>query len=254
MILGAVQVRLGSTRLPKKALLEILGRPMLHYIVERAEHSKLIDKVVISTSTRDKEIIEFAKENGIEYYAGSEQDLIDRLYQTARKFEADALVRITGDCPLADPGVMDRVIQCYLDNEGEVDYVSNVHPPTYPDGLDTDVYPTETLKTMWDEIKDDFQREWVYNYLIENKDRFRILNVSNEKDLSGMRWTVDYKEDLEFVSEIFRNLYKEGEAFTMEDIVDLLKKNPKLIEINEEYVRDAAYYAALDERKNNKEV
>jgi spore coat polysaccharide biosynthesis protein SpsF len=154
MILGAVQVRLGSTRLLGKALLEILGRPMLYYPVERLGYSGLIDKTVISTSIKDREIIDFAIDNGIEYYAGSELDLVDRLYQTAKKFKADALVRITGDCPLIDPRVVDKVIQCYLDNKDKVDYVSNVHPPTYPDGLDTDVYPTKTLEVMHNEITD----------------------------------------------------------------------------------------------------
>ncbi|MGB2841560.1 MAG: glycosyltransferase family protein [Halobacteriota archaeon] len=251
MIIAIIQVRMGSTRLPEKALKQILGKPMLWHLINRIKEAKLVDKVVIATTTNkeDKMIINFAKENGIDYYAGSENDIVDRLYMTAKKFGAEAIVRITGDCPLIEPKIIDKAVEYYLKNKDRIDYVSNVYPPTYPDGLDVEIYPFKTLERMGREIKDPFGREWVYTYIIENPDKFRIANIENKEDLSWMRWTVDYKEDLDFVREIYKMLYKYDRIFHMEDILELLRENPKFMEINKKFIRDDAYIKALKERE-----
>jgi len=251
MILGIIQARMGSTRFPGKVLKEISGRPMLWYLYERMTFSKLIDKVVIATADTEscKPIVQFAEQNSIGYHAGSEQDLVDRLYQTASKFNGDIIVRITGDCPLVDPRVVDRVIKHYMDNRDRYDYVSNIIKPTYPDGLDVGIIPFATLEGMWKGVKDPFWREWVASYIIEHPEIYRIGNVENEKDLSYLRWTVDYEEDFIFVRHIYDKLYREKKNFSMEDILALLDREPWIGKLNSKYSRNKAYYEAKREAK-----
>lgn len=228
---------MGSTRLPGKATLPILERPVIWHVVNRLRHPKLIDEIVISTSTNplDDAIENFAKSEGIPCYRGKENDLMDRLYQTAKLFNAGALVRVTADCPLIDPRVVDIVVKKFLDNAGEVDYVSNTIKRTFPDGLDTEVISYEALQKAWQEVTDEFWREWVTMYFVENPRKFRLLNVEYHRDLSKLRWTLDYPEDLEFVREVYRHLYSNG-IFYMEDILELLERQPEISEINSKYI------------------
>ena len=250
MILAAVQVRMGSTRLANKALAEVCGKPILWHIVNRLRFSERVDRVVIATSNegRDAPIRAFAETNDIPYYAGSQADVLDRLYSTAIHFDADALVRITGDCPLADPGVVDQLVTAYLHRSIDVDFITNTLPPTYPDGLDAEVYPTSTLERLWNEIEEPFWREWFFGYLIEHQDTFRPLNVSYHGDLSRLRWTVDYQEDLDFVRQVYRRLYREGEVFLMADVLALMRAEPELTAINAKYARNEGYQEALRTR------
>jgi spore coat polysaccharide biosynthesis protein SpsF len=253
MILGIIQVRIDSTRLPGKVLKEIDNKPLLWYLYERVSFSKELEKVVIATVNNESNlpIIKFAQENKIEYYAGSEYDIIDRLYQTARKFGGKIIVRITGDCPLIDPIVIDKVTKFYLDNKYKYDYVSNTVKPTYPDGLDVEVIPFTTIKKAWNNVKNPFCREWICSYIVEHPESYRIGNVKNEKDLSYLRWTVDYEEDFVFITHIFKRLYPIKKKFYMDDILKLLEKEPWLKEINNKYKRNVSYYEA---RKNQKEI
>lgn len=231
MIVAHVQARMGSTRLPGKVLIDIVGKPMLWHIVNRLKWSKLIDKIVIVTSTNEKDetILEFGEKEGIETYAGSENDLVDRHYQAAKKFKANVMVRITADCPLVDPKIVDKIINYFLG--GKFDYVSNVEKPTYPDGLDVQVFSYSALETMWKKAKK-FEREYFPIYIKLHPEMFKIGSVEQERDISHMRWTVDYEEDLKFVREIYKRLYKEDEIFYMEDVLRLLKHHPELIDIN----------------------
>jgi len=236
-VVAIVQARMGSSRLPGKVLKAILGNPTLWHLINRLQAAQLVDKIVIATSTnqQDKPIVEFAEENGIDCYAGSELDLVDRLYQTAREYGAEAMVRITGDCPLVDPLVVDRVTKCYLDGQDRLDYVSNISPRTYPDGLDTEVFSLSALERVWQEVKDPRVREGITENFLEHPEKYRLGNVAHDQDLSAMRWTVDYQDDLKFITEIYSRLYREDNIFLMEDILDLLKKNPELSEINRRY-------------------
>lgn len=249
-ILAIVQARMGSSRLPGKVLMDILGKPLLWHLINRLKNARLVDEIVIATSNNqnDDPIVKFAQENGIGYYTGSELDLVDRFYQAANKFGADAIVRITADCPLVDPVLVDRIIKLYLDKEGSLDYVSNVNPRTYPDGLDVEVFSFQALKRVWNEIKDPFKREWITTNFYEHPEEYRIANVENNEDLSLMRWTVDYKDDLDFVREIYQRLYKEDSIFLMEDILEFLKKHPELMEINKSHVGQDTYKEALGRR------
>ena len=190
-----IQARMESTRLCGKVLKEILGKPMLWYLINRLKHAKLLDQIVLATSGKesDEPILKFAKKNDIAYYAGSELDLLDRIYQAAKKFEADAIVRITADCPLIDPEIVDKVIKYYLD-KGPFDYVSNARPKaTYPVGLDTEVYSFKALEKAWEEVKDTFRREWLSTNFFECPEKYRLGLLEYEEDLSYMRWTVDYQ-------------------------------------------------------------
>jgi spore coat polysaccharide biosynthesis protein SpsF (cytidylyltransferase family) len=243
MIVAAVQARMGSTRYPHKVLAEVVGKPMLWHIVNRLGFAHRVDQVVLSTSDKpsDEPIRAFAKSYEIPCFAGSELDLIDRLYRTAKYFGAHALVRITGDCPLIDPSVVDKVVASYITHSDNMDYVTNILPPTYPDGLDTEVYPATTLERLWKEIEDPLWREWFPKYLWEHEKEFRIHNVKHSEDLSHLRWTVDYEEDLIFVQEVYRRLYTNGRPFLMQDVLDLLNHEPHLGRINAGHNRNEGY-------------
>jgi spore coat polysaccharide biosynthesis protein SpsF len=246
MITAVVQVRMGSERLPGKALAEVLGRPVLWHIVDRVRHAKSVAQVVIATTTetRDAPIRDFAAQNHIPLYAGSEKDLIDRLTQAARLFGASALVRITGDCPFADPALIDTLVAAFSAKKS-LEYASNVHPPTYPDGLDTEIFSAAFLERLWKEIQEPFFREWFPSYVADHLSQFRTHNLAHPADLSGLRWTLDYEDDLTFTREVYRRLYRDGGVFGMEDILSLLRREPALAELNARHVRNESYTAAL---------
>ncbi len=242
-----IQARIGSTRLPKKVLTDIEGHSMLWHLVNRLRHSKANPEIIIATSISDEDaqISKIAKNLGVKTFAGSIDDVLDRFYQAALKFNPELIVRITADCPLMDPEVFDKVIQFFLD--GEYDYVSNTKPPTYPDGLDVEVFTFEALRKAWEEARLMSEREHVTPYIRENPEIFKLGNIENDIDLNEMRWTVDEKEDLEFVREIYKNLYSKKEAFLMGDILDLLKDKPELMKINSQFKRNEGYLKSLRE-------
>lgn len=242
MILGVVQVRMGSTRLKKKALKTIFGKPVLALLINRMQYAKELDKIVIATTKNDEDkvILAFAKEEGLEAYAGSELDIVDRMYQTAKKFGADAIVRITGDCPLVDPKLVDEIVGIFREDPS-LDYISNIYPPTYPDGLDVELITFKTLEYLWHNVKDEFLREWMAGFIIKNPDKFNIFNKENKEDLSLLRWTLDYEEDFIFLSKVFQELSPNSEMFYMDDVLNLLRKKPELMEINVGHIRNEAY-------------
>jgi spore coat polysaccharide biosynthesis protein SpsF len=233
-----IQARMGSSRLPGKVMRKLLGRPMLEWEVERIRHSRLINRVIVATTTetRDNIISDFCRENSIDCFRGSEEDVLDRYYRAARRYNLDVVVRITSDCPLIDPGIIDRVIRSLIDNN--CDYACNNFPPTFPDGLDTEVFTFDALERAWREADKPYQREHIEPYFYENTEIFRMVNVRNDKDLSWMRWTVDYEDDFVFITEIYRNLAEGNKIFLMEDILKLLEERPELLEINRGHIRN----------------
>jgi spore coat polysaccharide biosynthesis protein SpsF len=237
-IIGLIQGRMQSKRLPGKVMLEILGKPMVWHIYNRLTKCKFLDLVTVSTGEYDQntEICEFAHHNNIPIYIGSETDLIDRLYKTAIKFDASAIVRITADCPLVDPIIVDRLAHEFTVNEDKYDIVTNCKVRTFPHGLDVEIFSKNILEKMWKEIRDPELREWFPFYINKNPRLFRIHNITNHVDLSNLRWTVDYPEDFEFIKQVYKNLYKEGNAFSMQEVLDLLSKQPHLNQINSKYV------------------
>ena len=251
-IVAIIQARMGSTRLPGKVLKEIVGKPMLWHVINRVKNAKELDDIVIATTNlkEDTQILELASEIGVKNYAGSENDVLDRYYQAAIMSKADVIVRITADCPLVDPNVIDKVVRYYLSND--FDYVSTSIKPTYPDGIDVEVFSFASLKKAWDEAKLASEREHVTPYIWKNPTTFKIKNYDNECDISYMRWSVDEQHDLEFVRGIYNRLYTKDSLFYMEDVLDLLKGNPELMNINKGIVRNEGYFKSIKEDKTIK--
>ena len=246
-IVAIIQARVGSTRLPRKVLERIEGRPMLWHVVERVKKAKLVDEVVIATTDREEDsaVEKIAKDCGVGFFRGSEEDVLDRYYGAAEKFGADIVVRITADCPMIDPEIIDQAIRFFLD--GDYDYVSNTFPPTYPDGLDVEVFSSNALRMAWAEARKASEREHVTPYIRNHPEIFKLGNLKLEVDLSHMRWTVDRPEDLKFVREIYKKLYRENKMFYMRDVLRLLEEKPELMEINKHIERDEGYKKSLRE-------
>jgi spore coat polysaccharide biosynthesis protein SpsF len=233
-IVTIIQARMGSTRLPGKIMEEILGKPVILWDLDRVSLSKLIDEIVVAIpyGKENDVIVDTIKEynDKIIIARGSEKDVLDRYYQAAVQTNADVVVRITSDCPLIDSVVIDNVIEQFLDND--CDYCSNSLTRTYPRGLDTEVFSFKSLETAWNEAKKDYEREHVTPYIIENPDKFKLLNVANDIDLSHLRWTLDTKEDFEFISVVYKRIYTKKQLFLMDDVLELLDREPELIDIN----------------------
>ena len=242
-VIVIIQARMGSSRLPGKVMMDIAGHPMLWHVVNRVLCSKLKDRVMVATTTelQDDQIEQFCAASDVACFRGSSDDVLDRYYQAASSVGAGAVVRITADCPLVDPEVIDMVVGVY--ESGTFSYVSNVNPPTYPDGLDTEVFSMEALKMAWSEAVLRSDREHVTPYLRKNREKFLSANVTNSTDLSPMRWTVDQQEDLDFVREVYR-LLGTGH-FPMDVVVDLFRKNPQLTGINTGIVRNEGFLKSL---------
>jgi len=235
-IVAIVQARMGSTRLPGKVLMDIMGKPMLWHIVNRLKYSRLINKIVIATSTNknDDAVELFCKEYRISFYRGNEEDVLDRYYQAAHLFQADAVVRITADCPLIDPVVVDKVISGYLENYDRLNGASNIIKRTYPKGLDTELVSYSILEKTWKIATQPYEREHVTVFIYEHPELFKLHSVENPDNLSDLRWTVDEELDLRFVREIYKILSQDGKIFSMEDVLKILKKEPQLTQINKD--------------------
>jgi len=236
-----IQARLGSTRFKGKILKEVLGKPLLQHMIERLQHSQYASDIIIATTIekRDNPIENLSSSLKIPCFAGSENDVLDRYYKAAKKYETDVVVRLTSDCPLIDPEITDRVIQFYLDNKEKYDFVSNMHPPTFPDGLDTEVIPFYALEKSWNEAHKIYEREHVSPYIWDNPHIFRLGNVFNNQELHlKQRWTIDYEEDFQFIKAIYENLYQEGEIFYMKDILKLLSEKKEIHNLNKKYLGD----------------
>ena len=224
----------------------IEGKSLLCHLVKRIKASRYVNDIVIATTTneRDNAIIEFAKAENLKFYCGSEDDVLDRFYQASVLYGLEAIVRVTPDCPMLDPDVMDIVISKF--SEGNYDYVSNVITPTFPDGLDTEVFSFQSLEKAWHEARLPSEREHVTAYILKHPELFRQFNVKREgEDLSWMRWTVDTRDDYDFVCKIFELLYHPNEIFHMEDVLALLKENPQLLKINSGILRNEGYKISL---------
>ncbi|MFP4369110.1 MAG: cytidylyltransferase domain-containing protein [Bacteroidota bacterium] len=239
-ILIVVQARTGSTRLPGKILKTIIGKPVLIRQLERMRASILAsDIIVAATSDPDDDIIEeICLREDFRVYRGHRTDLLERHYQAALPDVPDALVKIPSDCPLIDPGIIDKVLAFYIENHKRYDFVSNLHPPTYPDGNDVEVMSFAALEEARNNAVRDFEREHTTPYIWENPDKFRIGNVEWESglDLSmSHRFTLDYEDDYLFIKKVYEELYSFNPLFTLDDIIRLLREKPSITEINKKY-------------------
>jgi spore coat polysaccharide biosynthesis protein SpsF len=229
-----IQARMGSTRLPGKVLKRVLGKPLLDFLVERLAQSKEIDDIVVLTSTQasDDLIANFCQERGILCFRGSEEDVLDRYYQAALWRKPEGIVRITADCPLIDPEIVDQVVQVFRKNNPHMDYVSNALQRTFPRGLDVEVFSFQALQQAFQLAIHPEEREHVTLYLYRHPERFHLKNVAHQPSLSHHRWTVDTSEDFALIQLILENLYPSHPQFRLKDILQLLAQHPQWSELN----------------------
>ncbi len=248
-IVAIVQARMGSSRLPGKVLRDIHGKPMLAWVVERARQATTLSEVAVATTTdpSDDMLEQVCANLGIACLRGSVFDVLDRYYQAARQCEADVIVRLTADCPLIDPGLIDLVVTRFL--EEKVDFAANRLPPpykrTYPIGLDVEVVSFSALERDWKEAKEKYQREHVLPYLYDTPGRFKILVVDYKKNFGKYRWTVDTQPDLMFIQEIVARL-PDKEHFSWLEVLKIVEDNPQLSDINAGITHKT--YLDVDER------
>ncbi len=243
-VLAVIQARVGSTRLPGKALLDLGGRPMISRVIDRAMAIPRVDQVVLATTERpeDDALADLAGRTGVPCVRGSVDDVLDRFHTAWRAHPAEAIARVTADCPLLDPEVSGRVVAEYLDNAGAADYASNVEPPSFPDGLDTEVFSAAALERAWREATRPSDREHVTPFLRRPESRFRRRNVLCAEDLSVHRWTVDEPRDLDFARAVYAALDPTGRRiFGMNDVLALLRERPELADVNAGIARNEGY-------------
>lgn len=245
MILGLLQARVSSSRLPGKVLEPILGEPMLFRQIERLGRCRRIARLVVTTSTdaSDDVVVNECERRNIAVHRGNLSDVLGRFACAARQFSPDAIVRLSGDCPLVDWQLIDEAIDIF--EAGRYDYLTNADPPTFPDGLDVEIVSTEALLETAAVAQLPSEREHVTLFIRNHPERFRIGRMVRDPDLSALRWTVDNPEDLDLVRRIYEALYPANAAFTTADILELLKKKPQLMAINGHIERDEGLKLSL---------
>jgi spore coat polysaccharide biosynthesis protein SpsF len=227
-----IQARMGSTRLPNKVLKKLAGKEVLWHVVERCQKSRMADAVIVATSTdvKDDVIYQFCLERGIEFFRGSENNVLDRFYQCAKKFNLDVIVRVTADCPLVDPFIIDQAIKLFLEKKEECDYVSNIFNRVFPRGLDCEVFSFSALEEAVKEAESGPELENVTPYIIKNK---RTLLYQVEDPYCGdFRLTLDVQEDFDVLNQIYDKFYKEGSIIDAKKAIKFLKDNPEVARIN----------------------
>lgn len=230
-----VQARMASTRLPGKIMKKVLDKTLLEYQLERLFRVKQADQVVIATTDHGEEqpIVSLCEKLGVPYFRGSEQDVLARYHGAATEYGAGVVVRITSDCPLIDPAVVDMVIGFYLAHKEEYDYVSNTFPElTYPRGMDTEVFSYKALKEAYEQAQDQAEREHVTIFIKRRPKRYRIKNLPYDKDYSHYRWTVDTPEDFALIEKMITALYPANPYFSLEDCLLLMEEHPEWAKIN----------------------
>jgi spore coat polysaccharide biosynthesis protein SpsF len=239
-IVTVVQARMGSTRLPQKVMMPLAGKPLIIRMLERVCASNRAGKVVAAVTNEDYDdkLADICNNEGYSVFRGSTNDLLDRHYKAGIEYNADAVVKIPSDCPLIDPDVITKVIDYYISNVDKYDFVSNLHPPTYPDGNDVEIININALAEAWKYASKEFEREHTTPYLWENPVKFRIGNVKWETGLDYSmthRWTIDYMEDYLFIKEIYDGLYNNNPEFRLNDILEYENKHPEIKALNEKY-------------------
>ncbi len=250
--IAILQARMGSSRLPGKMLLPIIdGKGALELMLERVSRARQIDKIVVATTIDplDDGIEVLCGKLGVSRHRGSVEDVLDRFHGAISEYpEYDTVVRLTGDCPLHDPAVIDMAIAKF--RELRVDYLSNVSPPTFPDGLDVEVFSRGTLTCAWREAEKTSEREHVTLFIREHPEMFSIANMENPSgDLSHLRWTLDERADMKFIAAVFKSLYESNPEFGMGDVLNLLDGNPGLVQINTGISRNEGLEKSLEQEK-----
>jgi len=247
-IVAIVQARMGSSRLPGKVLMDIDEMPLLEIMLSRVEKSRLLKKIIIATSNlpKDNPIEQFCINNDYHCFRGSENDVLSRYYESAKEYNADIIVRLTADCPLIDPEIIDKVINLYFHDK--VDYSANTVPPknsTFPDGSDVEVFSYKALERAYKESKKASEREHVTHYFWRGNNGFSTSQLINETNWSEYRFTIDYPEDFKVVEFIIRELKQKNKFGYLKEIIDIIETNPDIKEKN------SKYYFGIGWRENN---
>lgn len=247
-----IQARISSTRLPGKVLKKIERKTVLEHVINRVKAAKNLDDVIVATivEKEDLEIVKLCANLGVSVFCGSEDDVLDRYYQTSRLFKAKHIIRITSDCPLIDFKVIEAVVDLYF--RENADYATNTIPETFPDGEDVEVFSFKTLKIAWENAKLSSEREHVTPYIRNNPNIFKIVNLRSNINLNNKRWTLDEPKDFEFIKIIYKNLYPKDSLFGMETILNYLRENPEVEKINKEIIRNEGYLKSLKEDRIRK--
>lgn len=237
-IVGIIQARMGSTRLPGKVLMEVLGKPLLQHQIERVQRAATLDKVIVATSTlpQDDVIAALCEKINIPCFRGDEQDVLSRYYLCAKQYQADVVVRLTADCPLSDPEIIDAVVQKAL--VSKLDYCANTIPfetTVFPDGTDVEVFTMSALGRAFNEASNLPDREHVTHYLWKEGHGFTTGQYKIDQDYSGYRITVDYPEDFEVVKFIFEELQELNLKGNLQGIIRVLQNNPGIVALNKQY-------------------
>ena len=245
MIGCIIQARMGSSRLPGKVLMNSgNGMPLLYYVINQLRHCSKVKNLVIATTTNqeDDEIEKFADNNSVDVFRGNEKDVLDRYFQCAKKYSFSTIVRITADCPLIDPQIVDKVIEQFF--SGNYDFATNTLTRTFPIGTDVEVFSFSALKRTWESAQLPSEREHVTPYL-RNERNFKIINVQNDKNISSLRLTVDRIEDFELIKQILKNI--SVNPIHLGDVLELFSRKPELIEINKHIDNNEGFSRSLKE-------
>lgn len=244
-VIAIIQARMSSRRLPGKVLMNLAGKPVLQHVIERLNYCKTFKEIIVATSIdkSDDEIENFCQENKINIFRGSLNDVLDRFYQAGKLYGADAILRITADCPVIDPEVVDVVVKNFKKNNSDLCGLSG----SFPDGLDCSVFAFSAIEKAWSEAKLKSEREHVGPYIEKHPNIFRILPIEIFQDLGDHRWTLDEQRDYDFLIEVYDELYMENKIFYTRDILNLLSKKPHLSRINAKIIRNEGYLNSLDQ-------
>lgn len=243
-----IQARMGSTRLPNKVLMKIMNKPMLWYIVDRVKRAKNVDNVVVATSNKlqDDEIETFCQEYNINCFRGSESDVLERFYNTAKEYNADVVFRITGDCPLVDPNLIDTLYEYFI--QSDIDFSGLAtgagainEEKRFPDGLDTECFSFNVLERAYKNATKQSDREHVTPYIWRNNTVHKIGSLTSDKDYSHMRWTVDNQEDFEIIEKIYMNLYLKNKEFNWKDVLTFFDNNGDIFKQNLHFIGSEGY-------------
>ncbi len=237
-ILAALVARMSSRRLPGKVLMPVMGRAMLEFQLERLKRAKSPDMIIFATSTdsNDDAIEALATRLGVDCHRGALDDVLDRLTEAGRAQGAEHIIRVGGDCPLMDWRIIDQVVALHIEDGN--DFTSNIYPPTFPDGMDVEVYSMDFMERLWAETSLPSERELISPNIAAKSGRYRIGNLARSPDLSHLRLTVDEAEDMEVVRKICAALYPGNSAFTLEDIIEFMDSDPAVGAINARFARN----------------
>lgn len=248
MQVGAIiQARMGSTRLPEKIFKLLNGKTVLEHVINRVADSGVENCIIATTiNEKDDEVENFCKEHDIKCFRGSENDVLERFYYAAKENNFDIIIRVTADDPLKDSNIIAKAVKIIKENK--YDYVSNTIKPTYPEGIDIEVFTFEALKKAFEEAKLKSEREHVTPYIWKNIDIFRVYNFENNEDLSYMRWTLDTEDDYQFMKKIY-SFFEDKDNFSMEEVLECISKNPEITKINQGHIRNEGYLKSLKEEE-----